>query len=278
MFRRFLAGLALTLTMAAVHAEAFLKVAAPPGVAIRAASADVVVTGKVTAIEKDEVELPSYPGSSQKVSYKVAVVKIADALHGAKNETHIKVAFQPAAGGGRRGAMSMFDFQEGAEGLFFLAKQADAGVYTFNWNSQPIEAKAENYKADLELAKKAVAVFEDPMKSLKTKENADRYFAAAMLVAKYRTAPAGGAKTELVPADESKLILQTILESDWSKADTGVPAPYQTFTRLGMTAADKWKPAAFNGNGDFNAHMKAEFQTWLDGDGAKYQIKKFVAK
>ena len=209
MFRRFLAGLAVSLALSPAHAESLLKIAAPPAVSVRAASAEVVVVGKVTAVEKDEIELPQYPGATQKISYKVAVVKIDDTLYGAKNETHIKVAFQPI-GVPRRGGLSNFDFKEGAEGLFFLTKNADAGVYTFNYNSTPIEAKAESYKADLELAKKAMAVFADPAKALQAKENADRYFAAAVLVAKYRTTPAGGAKTELVPADESKLILKTI--------------------------------------------------------------------
>ncbi len=277
MFRRFLTVTALLLTISAAPVAARLKIAAPPPVSVRAATADIVVTGKVTAVEKDEIELPAYPGATQKISYKVAVVKIDDALYGAKSETHIKVAFQPVDGL-RRGGLSNFDFREGAEGLFFLTKNATAGVYTFNYNSTPIEAKAEGYKTDLDLVKKAVAVFEDPAKALAAKENADRYFAAAMLVAKYRTVPAGGARSELVPSDESKLILKTILESDWTKAQTGVPSPYETFSRLGMTAADKWQPAPFNGTGDFNAHMKAAFETWIAGDGAKFQIKKFVAK
>lgn len=278
MLRYFVAGLMLALPLSTAHAELLLKVAAPAPVSVRAASVPVVITGKVSAIEKDEIELPAYPGSPQKVSYKVAVVKIDAALVGVKNETHVKIAFQPA-GPNRRTGLPNFDFKEDAGGLFFLTRSGDSGVYTFDYNTQPIEAKAESYKTDLELVKKVVAVFDDPTKALKAKENSDRYFAAAMLAAKYRTAPAGGTKSESVSNDESKLILQAILESDWTVNEVNVPPPYQTFTKLGVTAADGWKPAPFNGNGDFNAHMKAEFQKWAESDaGKKFQIKKFVAK
>lgn len=268
------ASAALVLVLAAAPAFALLKVAPPPVIATRAA-ADLVVVGKVTAVEKEEVEVAQYPGSQQRVSYKVAVVKVEDALSGKTNETHIKVGFQPV--GGRRG-VTTFDFKENAEGVFFLRKHADTGIYLFDYNTQPLDATAKTYKDDLAVVKKAVAVFADPMKALKAKEKKDAYFAAAVLVAKYRTPTAGTTvRTENLPTEESKLILQTILEADWSAADKDVPPPYQTFMRLGMTQKDGWKPAQFNGNGDFNTHMKDEFKKWVEGDGAKFQIKKYVA-
>jgi hypothetical protein len=268
------ASAALLLVLVVTPAFALLKVAPPPGVATRAA-ADLVVVGKVTAVEKEEVEVAQYPGSPQKVSYKVAVVKVEDTLAGKTNETHIKIGFQPV--GGRRG-VTTFDFKENAEGVFFLRKHHDGAFYSFDYNTQPLDATAKSYKADLETVKKAVAVFADPMKALKAKEKKDAYFAAGVLVAKYRTPLTGTTvRTENLPTDESKLILQTILEADWTAADRDVPPPYQTFVKLGMTQKDGWKPAPFAGNGDFNAHMKDEFKKWMEGDGAKFQIKKYVA-
>jgi hypothetical protein len=63
----------------------------------RALSAEVVIVGKVTAIEKDMVEALPFPQSPNKVSYKVAVVKIETGLAGAANITHVKIGFIPPA-------------------------------------------------------------------------------------------------------------------------------------------------------------------------------------
>lgn len=263
------------LALATAPAFALLKIAAPPGVAMRAASAELVVVGKVTAVEKEEAEVTPYRGGG-KVSYKVAVVKVEETLVGKTNETHIKVGFSPA-GAFIRGGPNPFEFKENAEGVFFLLRSSDGGLYLYDHNTLPLDANAKTYKADLEIVKKTSAALAEPMKALKAKDGKDAYFAAAVLVTNYRKPlKTGAVQQEAVPTDESKLILQTILEADWTAADKDVPSPYQTFVKLGMTQRDGWKPAQFNGTGDFNAHMKDEFKKWREGDGAKFQIKRYV--
>lgn len=273
MTRRAAALLVLAVSVSPAFA---LKMAPLPGIALRAATAEVIVTGTVTDFEKEMVEVGQYPGSPQKVSYKIAIVKIDDALAGSKNETHIKIGFLPTDIGIRRGQPN-FELKENAEGAFFLRKHHEGPFYIFDYASQPLDAKAETYKADLETVKKAAAAVADPDKALAVKDAKARYFAAAVIVAKYRTAPSGSTvRSELVPAEQSKLILQSILEAGWSANEKDLPSPYQTFMKLGMTAKDGWKPAPFNGTGDFNAHMKDEFKKWRDGDGAKFQVQKYV--
>lgn len=265
----------VVLGLASIPAFA-LRIAAPTGVLVKAATADVIVSGKITDIEKEPVEAAQFPGSTQKFAYRIALVKIDDAIVGTKNETHIKVGFLPTTVGIRSGQAN-FEMKPDAEGTFFLRKHHDGNFYTFDFTNQPIDAKAETYKADLEAVKKAVAAMADPDKALKATDAKDRYFAAAAIVTKYRTAPGGTAvRSEAVPAEQSKALVKAILEAGWSTTDKAVPPPYQTFMKLGMTAKDGWKPTPFKGDGDFNAHMKAEFQKWIDGDGAKFQIKKFV--
>lgn len=273
MIRRTAALLVLALTISPAFA---LKIAAPPGIVQRAATAEVIVTGTVTDFERDMVEAGQYPGSPQKVSYKIAVVKIDDALAGSKNETHIKIGFLPTDIGIRRG-LPNFELKENATGAFFLKKHHEGPFYVFDYASQPLDAKSATYKTDLELVKKTVAAIADPDNALATKDAKDRYFAAAVIVSKYRT-PISGAtvRAEAISAEQSKQILQAILEADWSANEKDLPTPYQTFMKIGMTAKDGWKPAPFNGNGDFNAHMKDEFKKWRDGDGAKFQIQKYV--
>ncbi len=221
MIRRAAALLVIALSVSPAFA---LKIAAPPGIAQRAATAEVVVTGTVTDFEKEMVEAGQYPGSPQKVSYKIAVVKIDDALIGSKNETHIKIGFLPTDIGIRRGQPN-FDLKENASGAFFLRKHYEGPFYVFDYASQPLDAKSETYKADLELVKKAVAAVTDPDKALAAKDAKDRYFAAAAIVAKYRTAPCGSTvRSELVPAVQSKLFLPSILEGDWSAYEQDLPS------------------------------------------------------
>ena len=90
---------------AAVAAVALI---ASPAVALRIAmpiqnttqktvQADAVVVGKVTEIEKDEVEVLPHQGATDKVKMRVAVIKVETGLAGAKNVTHVKVLMPGAA-------------------------------------------------------------------------------------------------------------------------------------------------------------------------------------
>src|SRR6187397_382249 len=84
-----IAVVALGYSLAPAYA---LMIAMRPA-AQRAVTAEVVVVGKVTAIEKDAVEAAPFPGAPNKVAYKVAVVKIENGLAGAANITHVKIGF-----------------------------------------------------------------------------------------------------------------------------------------------------------------------------------------
>ena len=89
-----LAGLAgLGLLLAALPAPAKAMMIAPAPIPQRVAHADVVVVGKVTAIEEKTVSVALAPGAKDKVEYRIAVIKVQDDLLGAKGLTHIKVGF-----------------------------------------------------------------------------------------------------------------------------------------------------------------------------------------
>jgi len=259
-----------------------LRVAAPNSPIQRTFQADAVVIGKVTTLEEDLVEAPAEKGSDQKNSYKIAVVKVEKALVGAEGLTHVKIGFIPTPNTGKPGLRRgpLFTPVEGQEGCFFLQKHPTAAFYIVTSMAPPLDAKAENYKAQLELVKKAIAVVAEPLKSLKADKPEDRFFAAAALISKYRTFPANGLENEQVPisAEESKLILIDLLERDWTKFEEGVPQPVQLMYQLGMNANDGWKQPAFNGKGDFNTFMKDEFKKWRDGPGEKFVMKKVVLK
>jgi len=274
----------------------------------RAVTADVVAVGKVTAIEKDTVDAAPFPGAKEKVAYKVAVVKIGDNLAGANNLTHIKIGFIPPAkvqpGGGPvppggvrpairpiRPGLQAPELKEGQEMLFFLVKHPSADFYVMPGMSPPVDATTDAGKKEVEAVKKVTAVLADPMKGLKSDKADVRAETAATMVMKYRSYPDfGAAEVEQVAinADESKLILKAIAESDWKQVRPGPGAagmnPMNAFYQLGLTDKDGWKQPAFpqpqpgQPPVDFAAIQKEAFVKWLAGPGKDYVIKKVVAK
>jgi len=283
MVRYFAPAIAIALLAGPAFA---LRVAGPLTPLQRTFQADAVVVGKVTAIEDDLVEAPAEKGSEQKLAYKIAVVKVDSALVGAAGLTHVKIGFVPEAVGGgkpvrpglRRGAV--ITLAERHEGCFFLRKHPTAAFYILSPMAPPLDATADNYAKQLDMVKKALAAVEAPAKSLQAEKADDRYFAAASLIAKYRTFPANAAEIEQVPVSQelSSLLLKALTERDWTKFEEGLPQPVQVMYSLGLNDNDGFKPAPFNGKGDYNAVMKAEFEKWLAGPGAKYAVKQIVLK
>ncbi len=269
----------------------------------RALSAEVVVVGKVTAIEKDTVEALPFPKSPQKLQYKLAVVQVETRLAGADNLTHLKVGFipppprqpEPAVQPGRPGLVRPIgrvpslvpELREGQLFLFFLAKHPDGNFYMMPPMSPPIALKGENGKEEIEQIKKVLAVIADPAKALKAEKAQDRYVAAATIIMKYRSYPeVPGVEIDEQPiaADESKLILQALAEGDWTKFDRDAPNGMQAFNSLGLTPQDGFtrprpvpvKPGQPPVN--FNQVTQDAFVKWLAGPGKDYRIKKIVPK
>lgn len=245
----------------------------------RALRSPVVVVGKVTTVEKDTVETPLYPGGN-KLPYKIAVVKIETNLLGAENTTHLKVGFVPAGMGGRRGPENP-ELKEGQEWLFFVTKHHSGEFYAIPYMTPPVESGTPAFKGDVEAVKKLLATFADPVKALKAEKAEDRFNAAVALVTRYRSHPEGATETEQVevPADESKLILKALAESEWKndRAGSRLNGP-AAFYALALTDKDGWKQPAAQPGVDFTALTKEAFVKWLDGPGKDYKIKKIVPK
>ncbi len=306
--RWFLRATALAVVAVAVVANltpAYALVAAPLSPAQRAIGANVVVLGKVTAIEKDTVEVLPFPSAPNKIAYKVAVVKIDTGLIGADNITHVKIGFvatarpdpnAPRPGGGirpPRGPLPPLELKEGQEMLFFLAKHPIGEFYVTPGMSPPVDVKNEQGKKELEAVKKIAAVLADPMKGLKSDKADTRAETAVIMAMKYRAYPNGAAEVDQVAidAEESKLILKSLTEANWNNnvrpapGDVGVaPNALQAFYSLGLTDKDGWKQPAFprakpgQPAVDFGAIQKKAFTEWLAGPGKDYVIKKMVAK
>ena len=151
--RRYLLGAAVTVAaLAAVPGPAAALVAAPPQPGQMAVTFPVVLTGTVTSIENDPVEVPSpYAGATDKQKYRLAVVKVDTGLSGIDGTKvkEVKVGvFQPAKpapnakgppAGIRppRGPAPPIELKEGQELLLFLVKHPSADFYFVSGTGSP---------------------------------------------------------------------------------------------------------------------------------------------
>lgn len=287
MHRSLWAGLALAFLSVLVltRPSPALVVAAAP-VPDRVATADIVVVGKITAIEDKTVMAKRFPGAPEKTEFKVALVQIADPLKGAKGLTIVRLGFvppvvQPAPQpgvpriGGGFNRFPQLNHQVGQEALFFLTKSADGDFHLAQNYFDVVEKKSGNFEQEVTLAKRAAKLLEDPMTGLKSKDADDRLTTASLLLTKYRTPKLGvnNPKMEAVPAEESKLILEAIAGGDWTRQGRAQVSPQMVIQRLNLTAKDGWNPPKFK---DYQKEFPAYAQQWLKANTGKYQVQRFI--
>lgn len=305
MRRLVLAGLAIVSMTVAAEPVLGLRVAIQNfTTSQKVTQSDTIVTGKVTSVEKETVELPQFAGDKNKVAFTVAVIKVESSLAGAKNVTHLKVAFlsQPGGGGGEEqpggpikgrpfrpgGGFGPVQLTEGQEGIFFLQKHpGSASYYAVQQGYTPVSAKAENYKDELAKVKAITDALTDPLKALKAEKLDARLTATAAIVGKYRQwNKPGQAMEEAIPAEETKLIMKTLLEADWTAADAPVAGFDYQASGPGIASLIGLYPGSPGGvpqiqqkpGESYNGKWKEAVKAWYEKSGAKFEIKKFVEK
>jgi hypothetical protein len=248
---------------------------APP-VPKRVALADLVVVGKVMAVEDDLVDaspLVRIPGVSKNVSYRVVVVTIESTLLGGKKDaTKVRVGvFQPAK------KTPKVQFALDQEGCFFLRKHPDETLYVVQEPYDFLDkAKTKDYDRELALAKKCGQLLADPDAGLEAKEADNRLLTAAMLIFRFRTplvVYSKEPKTEPIEAAQSKRILTILAEADW--AEKNLPsaiAPRALFLYMGLTEKDGWRAP-----NDLKALPDAA-REWLKKNAAEFRIQRYVAE
>lgn len=246
----------------------FARVAAPPALPERLARAEVVVTGKITRFEEKPVT------ARDGMEYEIAVVKIDDAIVGAKGLTHLRFAVAP--GRGIRVGRGFMKLNEGMEACFFLSPVQGESFYTAPMYYDVMPKDGENFKRDVDLLKQCAKLLEDPSRGLTSSDPAVRFMTTAVLIARYRTPPAGANELTQEPLDqkESKLLLLALADADWEKADPRWSniQPLSLFFRLGITPQDGFtRPQNFK-------ELPAEAKKWLRANAETYRIKKFVPK
>jgi len=257
-----------------------------PSVPQRLAQADVVVLGKVTAVEDKTVMTEPFPGNKEKAEFRVVVVKIGEALVGAKGLTHVKVGYvlpqmAPPGPGGPGGGIrpkirpgfrpQPVSLNKGQEVCLFLKPHHKEAFYVVNSAMDVLDKSAPNYDSQIKELKQYTRIGADPMAALKSKDADERLKAAALLIYRYRTYRGMG-KTEEVPAEESKLILDALAGGNWNvpaRPDGQVNA-LTLFLMLGATQEDGWTAP-----GDFRQVPEAA-KAWLKTHAGSFRVKRFV--
>jgi hypothetical protein len=283
--RRILIGGLLGLVCLVLQASlmpARALVALPSSIPDRVAGASAIVIGKVTTIEEKTVQARPNP-AAQPVEYQIAVIKIDEAILGAKGLTHIRVGFIPAPpplppGGPVRppiGRSPQVNLTKDQEVCLFLQPHGTESFMTAPMYTDVIDKKNAKFTKDLEQIRRCVKLLADPMASLKSKDAKDQFTTAAMLIARYRTVKGpikGTPRQEPIDAEESKLILRALAEADWAARPTtpGEPTPQVLFNRLGVTEKDGWvRPKNIK-------EMPTAAKKWLTENVDKYRIQRYV--
>jgi hypothetical protein len=267
-----LLAMALLLAGLTVSTQAALAlVIAPPPGPMRVVQSDAVFVGKVVSFEPVDVEVKN-------VKYTIAIVQVNQALHGLKDEKTIRVGFipykKPQPGEPiTSGSLRRNDLQLGQEGLFMVRKHPEGKFYLPPMFGYFTDVKQKNFEDEVKSAKAAAAIVANPIAALKSKDADDRLLAAAIQIDKYRT-PRGAAKLEPIDAEESKLILDAIVNAKWAPVRFGSTNPYQLFQRLGITEKDGWTPPR---NAKSQDDIRQAVETWVREKGGSYRIQRYVA-
>lgn len=264
-----------------IQAQADVKgdVAAPPPLAQRAATAEVVIVGKVLKLEPKTIDAaPRW--STKPVPHTVAVLKIEDKLMGAKNVTHLRVGFINTPGHPRYPEMTM-QLTAGQRVMLFLHPHPKESFYIMSAYYDRVAVHPKNakyFEQQVAQTKTLMKLMENPQAALKSKNENERLLAAAMLIVKYRTPVTQRGtpyKEQAISQAESSLILKALAKADFQNKRM-VPelgyqlSPMMLLTRLGITEKDGLKyPKDFR-------QRPAVIQKWLKENAEKYRIKKYV--
>jgi hypothetical protein len=255
---------------------------AEPSLPQRTALADLVVVGKVTALEPDLVQaspLLKVPGGG-KIPYQIAVLVVQTPVLGRRTPDQIRVGYVVLPSASKElevkyRRLARLKLAEGQEGCFFLTKHPEEPFYVAQAAYEFLDkAKTKAYDKKLAEIKHCSELLQDPDAGLRTQNPADRLLTAAMLIFRYRTARyvyTGRPTTEPVNANQSREILKALAEAEWKEEEAPLElSPFSLFMRLDLTSEDGWNPPG-SVSGQISAAKK-----WLTESGGTYRIQKYV--
>jgi hypothetical protein len=289
----------LTAAAQPIAGKSVLTLAPRPSTQV--SNADAIVVGKVAEVEADSVEALPYKGADQKITYKVAVLKIDEPLLGAGGLTRFRVGFPadastttpadvpPVTRVRRPGRPPMaVALTAGQEGCFCLTRHPTADFYVLT--GPPLAKTDDKFAGEVEKVKKAAKAVTDPVAALKAKDLDDRFQAAFVILQRYQRNPTGRpVAREPIPEEENKLIVALLKELPWLPDQTKPVEPGGMMVSRGTLwnqinwAEQGFKQPTFQANPgqpavDFNKVMDEESAKFLKENGEKIRIKRVVQK
>ncbi len=239
----------------------FARVMAPAPLYERVGRADRVVVGKVVEFEKKLVATKGGP------EFKIAIVKVEDALLNAKGLTHIKVGFIP----GENRRFPQLNLQVGQEACFFLHRYPGESFYHTPMYFDVINKENNpNFAKEVKEVQRLGGLLAEAETNLQSKNAEDRYLTAAMLVVHYRTNRTGATQPKPIDAKRSELILNALASADWTGKSTIPTPPLRLFMLLNPQPRDGWTPPTDP------AKLPTTAQQWLKDNSRTYRIQGFL--
>jgi len=235
-----------------------------PSPLARFALADCVVAGEIIQYEEDAVQAWPAAGAKQKSEYRVALIKVFQAVKG-DEVTYIRLGLLPhqVIPIGYKGCFFLHD--HGQEAFYVMQTTYD---YSIGLENNP------GFGKQMDQFQYWGRLMNDPIAGLQSKSPIDRMTTAALMISRYRTADPFGtneaqAKPQPINATESRLILETLADADWNQPglDFRVSAP-RLFQQLGLKETDGWKNKPWKDTQEFTTTAKA----WLKDNASSFRI------
>jgi hypothetical protein len=149
----------------------------------------------------------------------------------------------------------------------------------------PIGKLDLNFETQSKALRPLVKVFADPQTALLAEKSRDRQFAALALVARYRAsrphldlkANAG----EPIPADQNKLILETLAELRWDNEPfdpEGTMSLRNVFWQLQLTEKHGWQQPQAKADENADEVMGKAVAKWFNVHSANYRIQRLAVR
>lgn len=259
------------------RADAYIFLSAWP-LPDRVATADVVAFGKITAQENKMARVALYPDPKVEARFDLRFfeLSITEVIKGELRAKTVRVA--------------IFDHEQlpklkiDAEGCFALGKHFEQDFYIVG-SGMFFNKASKDYEKETALLRRYAKLLNAPEKGLASKDQADRYMTAYLLIHEFGWTQQRKLTQDLVeePIDPklSKLILKAIVEADWShptvRNDTplDIPHPNQTIPMLKLDAVSKAKWPTVS---PFDDKYEETVLTWLRDNAETARLQRMVPK
>jgi hypothetical protein len=275
-----LAFVLLALMLVPVPRARAVIMATPPALSKRVAEADAIVVARIVGFDDKEISVLASPKATERVRFRIAIIEVTEHVKGvkgakgAKGEKKLRLGFAappqaPADGGISIRPKPRFgpSFKVGQQGLFFLTKHYREPFFMAPRFYDFLSGQDANFSQDVALIRYAAKAGEGLSAGLESKDPQEKFFAAALLIDRYRTYRGGSGKTEAIDAGESERILKALADADWKME--GRITPWGLLSQLGLSAKDGWQAPTGRRSAE-ERHRAA--QAWLREHASTYRI------